>query len=158
MLNINIQWYGSFSLDELISLNDVSKDYGVYQIYGSHPVYGSNVLLYIGKAVRQTFATRISQENWHFNKDSENVRIYVGRLSGIKNVSVDVWDSLIDKAEKLLIYAHAPACNSSNIGTVPYDDLLNLHVINWGNHRDLMPEVSGLRWIKQNSCNVEYSI
>lgn len=56
---INIQWHGGYSLNELTELNNVSKDYGVYQLYGSHPVCGSNVLLYIGKAVHQTFANRV---------------------------------------------------------------------------------------------------
>jgi hypothetical protein len=61
--HIHIYWEGLFTLDQLTEIQDNTRDYGVYQIYGGHPVYGSNVLLYIGKADRQTFGTRVSQEN-----------------------------------------------------------------------------------------------
>jgi hypothetical protein len=45
---IHIEWEGPYSLSQLDTLNDLRKDYGLYQIYGHHPIYGSNVLLYIG--------------------------------------------------------------------------------------------------------------
>jgi hypothetical protein len=155
---ININWYGPYGLHDLKQLNDTSKDFGIYQVCGSHPVYGSNVLLYIGKAVQQTFATRIAQENWHYNKDSGNVQIYVGRLGGNKKIPMEKWEQQIHFAEKLLIYSHAPACNSQNIGTVPFSDLANIHILNWGNYRDLLPEVSSKRWASDHEAVVEYSM
>lgn len=121
-------------------------DYGVYQIYGSHTVYGAGVLLYIGKAAQQTFGTRLSQEGWRNNQDAGRVEIYLGRLSGKETPDAEEWARQIDSVEKLLIYAHAPACNSSNINTIPDQNLRYVHVLNWGRFRDLLPEVSGDRW------------
>jgi len=144
-IRVDIKWEGPYHLKELSLLCDSSMDYGIYQIYGFHPVYGSNVLLYIGLAARQTFGLRISQEGWERNKDSNNLEIYVGRLCG-PTPSNDEWEKLIKISEKLLIFSHTPAANQSNIGTIPYEDLQDLHILNWGNHRSLAPEVSGARW------------
>ena len=142
--HIHIDWDGPFSIDDLPDLNDEDIDYGVYQIYGGHPVYGSSVLLYIGKAVEQTFATRIKQEEWEFNCDSGNVEIYVGRLTGSKTPKD--WDDEIALAESLLIYSHKPALNSQNVKSAPDPKLRKVHVFNWVAFRDLMSEVSGIRW------------
>ena len=143
---IHIMWEGPYSLSQLSQLKDSSRDYGVYQIYGGHPVYGSDVLLYIGKADQQTFGVRIGQENWLWNRDSDRIRLYVGRLSGRKAPSPEDWSGEIAKAEKLLIYAHQPACNAQYINLRENGDLEDVHVMNWGNHRDLMPEATGRRW------------
>lgn len=148
---IHIDWEGPFSYEQLKTLNR-NTDFGVYQVYGCHPVYGSGVLLYIGKAARQTFSTRLDQEWWGLlNRDSGNVQVYVGRFSGIdkpspnKQKDLDNWDKLIDLAEKLLIFAHHPASNSSNLNSLP-EDVKQIHIFNWGQFRDLMAEVSGMRW------------
>lgn len=148
---IHIQWEGPFSYEQLKTLNG-STDYGVYQIYGCHPVYGSGVLLYIGKAAQQTFSTRLDQEWWGVcNRDSGNIQVYVGRLSGTdipnpkKQGDLDKWDKLIDLTEKLLIFAHHPASNSSNLNSFPKDAKL-MHIFNWGQFRSLMAEISGMRW------------
>lgn len=145
MKRVDIDWQGPIKLKELSKVNDYSKDYGIYQIYGFHPVYGSNVLMYIGLAAKQTFCQRIKQEGWEANKDAENIEVYVGRLCG-ETPSVEEWERLIAKVEKLLIFSHTPASNQSNIGTIPFSDLEDLHIINWGNHRSLASEVSGQRW------------
>jgi hypothetical protein len=143
---IHIEWDGPYSQVQLPTLTDRESDYGVYQIYGGHPVYGSSVLLYIGKADIQTFGKRIAQENWHFNRDADALQIYVGRLAGDKTPSDAQWSREIDLAEKLLIYAHATAVNAKSIVSIPDEALRDVHILNWGNHRDLMPEVSGARW------------
>ena len=70
MTVIHVQWDGPFSLEQVSELNNEDHDYGVYQVYGSHPIYGSDVLLYIGKASQQTFATRLRQEPWLYNQDA----------------------------------------------------------------------------------------
>lgn len=143
---IHIDWEGPYRLDELTSLIDEQKDYGIYQIYGKHPVYGTGVLLYIGKADLQTIGKRISQENWWDTNDPNNLQIYAGRMAGADTPSQDEWSKEIDLAEKLLIYVHKPAYNSKNLASVREEDLKNIHILNWGSYRDLLAEVSGLRW------------
>jgi hypothetical protein len=143
---VDVNWDGPYRYNQIELLNDRATDYGVYQIYGYHPLYGNNVLLYIGKAAQQTFATRILQETWYFNRDANNVEVYVGKLCGLVQPSNEVWDLQIAAVEKLLIYAHTPACNSQYINSVRVDDILDLHIFNWGNHKSLMAEVSGRRW------------
>ena len=117
-VDILIEWDGPHSLEDLKELKNEKKDYGVYQIYGTHPVYGSHVLLYIGKAVDQTFGQRINQEGWFWNSDKKQVQIYVGRLFGKTQPKPDEWDYLISLAEQLLIFSHWPAGNSSNINSI----------------------------------------
>lgn len=145
-ITIHIEWDGPYTLDQLPELNDSNRDYGIYQIYGGHPVYGSQVLMYIGKADQQTFCTRISQENWHFNRNAGQVQIHVGRLAGIQTPGLEQWSQEITRAERLLIYSHSPACNSQCVSSINEDGLLDVHILNWGCHRDLMAEVSGSRW------------
>jgi hypothetical protein len=142
---IHIEWEGPYTLDSISTLTN-AKDFGVYQIYGSHAVYGSHVLLYIGKADRQTFGVRIRQELWQLNKDARAVQVYVGRLAGETTPSMEQWSQEIADAEKLLIYAHAPASNSQYINQIPEQTLRDVHILNWGMHRDLLAEVSGARW------------
>lgn len=144
--HIHIDWTGPYLLSSIKDLMDEKKDYGIYQIYGKHPVYGSDVLLYIGKADFQTLGKRISQENWWNINDSNTLMIYAGRLSGDHTPEESVWSREIDLAEKLLIYVHKPAYNSKNLLNIPDLDLQDLHILNWGSYRALLPEVSGARW------------
>lgn len=151
---IQLIWEGPFQLHQLEILQNDSINYGVYQIYGKHPIYGNDVLLYIGKADKQTFGKRISQENWGNVNDSNCTEIYVGRLAGKKIPSEEAWSKEITQAESLLIYIHKPAYNAKNIGSIDYEDLSNIHILNWGNYRSLHPEVSGLRWATIPDCDV----
>lgn len=144
-VEVHINWYGPYSLNEVHNLNDTSKDYGIYQVYGSHPIYGSNVLLYVGKAVQQTFNTRIAQHNWEWNKDGGNIQVYIGRLRKGTIKSVDEWDEQIGIAESIILYACSPARNSQSIKNIR-NGFKNIHVFNWGQYRDLLPEISGSRW------------
>lgn len=143
---IQIDWEGPFSLSDLANLSNEQIDYGIYQIYGKHPVYGSGVLLYIGKAALQTFGKRIAQENWFDTNDSNTLSIYTGRLAGEITPPEKEWENEIDLAERLLIYVHKPAYNARSISSFPDSDLQNVHILNWGHYRDLLSEVSGLRW------------
>ena len=169
--DIRIQWEGPYSLTEIgykeetdryifnnAKLNDDTIDFGIYQIYGFHPLYGSNTLIYIGQANDQTFSKRISQEGWQYNVDYKNIQIYVGYIYNMRNddsTNKDgVWGQAIDDAERLLIYAHEPARNSSNILNITRNKerlkkMENIRVLNYGCHRSLMPEVSGEMWIKE---------
>jgi hypothetical protein len=172
MKNIRIEWDGPYTLDDIgyyetadvckyelknAKLNDDCKDYGVYQVYGAHPIYGNDVLLYIGQAAQQTFAKRLSQEGWEYNQDYKNVKLYVGRLfSEQQPVSLERWDELIDIAEKMLIFSHEPARNSSNILNVLKNKNVlkrfeDIRIFNYDNYRSLMPEISGELWIKDFS-------
>jgi hypothetical protein len=166
-INIKFEWEGSFSLKDIglefetkkyslknAKLNNKNRDFGLYQIYGFHPIYGDNVLLYIGKATKQTFAKRISQEAWEHNQDFKNIRIYVGRLLINENISFGSFKALIDRAEKMLIYSHSSAMNSSNILNISKDkaklkEFENIRVFNYDSYRSLMSEVSGEYWIRE---------
>lgn len=129
------------------TLRDEYCDFGVYQIYGAHPIYGSDVLLYIGKADQQTFGIRLSQEGWKYNQDASTVTVYVGRLGGYKATpSNQIWSREIDLVERLLIVSHWLAGNSSGLNATFGEDLYPIHVLNWGQFRDLLPEVSGSRY------------
>jgi len=173
MKTIYIEWEGPYSLYDIgydeksnkahpyilknAVLNNERKDFGIYQIYGFHPVYGANQLLYIGKAEDQTFAKRISQEEWEYNYDYKNIEIYVGRIYNTESAdplnSDGVWSQAIDDAESMLIYVHEPARNASNILNVSKNEkrlkeLEDIRIFNYGTHRSLMPEISGEMWIK----------
>ena len=150
---INIEWDGPFrfqdsrSQGESVSSLLGSTDYGVYQIYGGHPVYGNSALLYIGMAAAQEFGKRVLQEKqWLDNRDAGRVEVYVGRLYGSRTPDDATWERLIKLAERLLIHVHAPPMNTQKSLARLGPELRSIHVCNWGYHRDLMPEVSGLRW------------
>ncbi|MGH0437569.1 hypothetical protein ACQVOM_25725 [Bacillus basilensis] len=143
---IQILWDGPYSITDLVKLKNEETDYGIYQVYGNHPIYGNDVLLYIGKADCQTLGKRISQENWPDTNDSNNTKIYVGRFYGSKNPTQTEWSVEIDLAERLLIYVHKPAYNSKSISSLKDLKFQDIHILNWGNYRSLLPEISGLRW------------
>lgn len=157
-MDIHILWEGPFNLDQINDINNESRDYGVYQIYGHHPLYGSNVLLYIGLAQVQTFGKRISQESWKKDNvsDHKNIQVYVGRLARRNNkITNDEWNTLIEHAEKLLIYAHQPVSNTQNTKSLPEADVSAYRIYNWNSHRDLFPEVSGSRFTQFGHINEE---
>jgi hypothetical protein len=166
---VHIQWAGPFSWegkqksDRPLTYESVSKlggptDYGVYQVYGCHVTYGVDTLLYIGKACEQTFAVRLRQESdWRFHGDLQRLSVYVGRLSGWNGTPSNAeWEEHIDRAEKLLILAHKPAYNAQK--SIDYSDprLQEFHVLNWGCHRSLLPEVSGWRYTSKFDDEAEY--
>ncbi len=155
---VHIDWDGPFSIDELGSLMDNEVDYGIYQVYGTHHIYGSDVLLYIGKADKQTFGVRLKQEAWRNNCDSNKVSIYIGRLAGESTPNSNQWSKEIELAEKLLIYSHSPAFNSQSLNYIPDKDLYGFHVLNWGNFRSLLPEVSGFRWTNKFDIMPNYNL
>jgi len=155
---IHVDWDGPYTLDQLTELKTEKVDTGVYQIYGNHPIYGADILLYIGKAICQTFGVRIAQEGWDRNSDVKGLKVYVGRLAGNSTPSDEIWTKEIDLAERLLIYSHSPARNSQCIQNIPNKDLLNVHILNWGHHRDLLSEVSGARWTNKYDDMSNYEV
>lgn len=151
VMHVHVQWDGPYTFDQVKNFKDEFTDFGVYQIYGTHPVYGSDVLLYIGKADMQTFGVRLSQHSWNFhNQDASRLAAYLGRLSGYKITPSDSdWSNQIDFVERLLIYSHWPAGNSSGLNAAFGKELYRVHILNWGRYRDLLPEVSGSRYSDQ---------
>lgn len=143
MLDIHINWDGPYTLAETKNLNSDS-DFGIYQYYGSHPVYGSNVLVYIGKAEKQTFAQRLLQHNWHLWLP-DITEVYVGKICSEAPLNNAEWERLIDLAERILIFSHSPAFNSSNLNLIGNNGG-DTRVINWGKRKSLLPEVSISRW------------
>jgi len=144
---VHLQWDGPKTWEEKHKLN-TKQDYGLYQIYGCHSVYGADCLLYIGKACNQTFATRLKQEAaWVEDADFGRLTIYVGRCSDWDGTPSDKeWCKQINLSEKLLILAHRPGWNAQKNINRHSKDLMRLHILNWGCHRNLLPEVSGLRY------------
>ena len=144
---VHLQWEGPFTWEGKNKLVNKS-DYGIYQIYGCHPIYGSEVLLYIGKACKQTFADRLNQEwQWPHHQDAERISIYVGRCSGWEGTpNNEEWEKQIELSEKILILAALPAYNGRKWINPNDPQLRGLHILNWGSYRSLLPEASGHRY------------
>lgn len=131
------------------------RDCGLYQIYGHHPVYGENSLLYIGKT-ENSFSERLKQHKteWLFDLESEKVEVRVGRIADADQMEDSEWQERVDKAEALLIYSHWPAGNEQRKESkikIDEEKYYDIHVLNWGEYGDLLPEVSGDRWTKRHS-------
>ena len=156
---INIVWKGPLTPEEAYKKNR-SWDYGVYQAYGDHPVYGLDVLLEIGTTSamgttpEQRFGKRLKSRGFeHWN---QNIQIYLGRICIDKKAtrpSDEKWGDMIDLAGNLLVYACWPAANSEGITKPPDADRHEkLLILNWGNHRSLLPAISGYQ-----QCHIEES-
>jgi hypothetical protein len=155
-LYLHLEWRGPFTFQEAQSFTNAQSDYGVYQVHGSHPVYGDNVLLYIGKADKQTFGIRLGQEGWEgWQQNNGAVTVRLGRLHGSETPSFSEWSIWIDRAEALLIRAHRPAHNASRLFKTP-QDAQNIHLLNWGERGVLLPEVSGARWTSRFANMPDY--
>jgi hypothetical protein len=157
---VHILWEGNFSVDHVIkNKKDDEKDCGIYQIYGNHPIYGPNSLLYIGIATDRTFSQRFAEHKnqWLKGSDLDPVTICLGdvyrQLGEVYEESKDFlsqeWKKAIEQCEQLLIYALAPGYNSRNKQSINEVELRDLHILNWGNRRDLFPEISGDRWTEK---------
>lgn len=127
MTTIAVNWTGPLSYEQAVAQGTGANDYGLYQIYGQNDVYsnpkGRRVLLYIGKAVHQTFKTRLKQHSKSWLTGDE--RIHLGRLdseSFVEGKGRDRWEDWTNKvedAEKLSIWRHCPSYNSHHIARFP---------------------------------------
>jgi hypothetical protein len=140
MFDIHVNWEGPFTLEQAMELDG----YGLYQYYGDHPVYGAGVLLYIGKVEKQTFAKRLKVHNWHL-WNAAPTTIFVGRICTKSPIDHSEVVRQIDLAEKIEIYAHGPAFNSKSLNSIPRNED-DVRVLNWGQRKSLLPEVSISRW------------
>jgi hypothetical protein len=147
---IHVEWCGPFNRREIGNCKDPRTDFGVYQIYGYHPIYGKLSLIYIGKARDRTFALRIIEHPLDlWEQTGGPIEIHLGRLHGVSTPDVTDWCKQIDWVETLLIYAHKPSHNSQLISDFPYEMdkvIEDIHILNYGSYRSLLPEVSGARW------------
>lgn len=133
---IEIQWEGPFSLNEVIQKmidggedpDWDGEDYGLYQIYGRHILHDKDTLLYVGMANEQTFSRRfVEHRTWLAkDQDEDDIRIYLGRIYDPKRHSKEdhwsSWKKDVELAEKILIYKYSPNYNSEGLTTEP--DLL----------------------------------
>ena len=128
--SIEIIWEGPLTVEQVINLkNDAGRsphwegeDYGLYQIYAEHILSRSDTLVYVGKAVEQTFAQRFRQHAKDWLKNEKDVQIFLGRINGPRYSRDDLWQSWKDDvgmAEKILIYKYTPNYNSSEKGDYP---------------------------------------
>lgn len=156
---IFIDWDGPYTFEELGDLEDPRIDYGLYQVYGTHPLYGEEVLLYLGQTGAQTFGERLAEERsyWEAEEDFHPLTLYVGRLMGPVTPNGGDWGEEMDLAHRLLVFAHMPVFNSRELAAAPDSDLKGVHVVNWGSHLDLAPEVSGARYLYKFPDTPEYT-
>jgi len=106
---VQIEWEGPKTLDQIADLNNPQTDVGVYAIYGPHVLYGGYTLVYIGKTW-DGFGRRILRPD-HPGVQADartKTKVHIGRL---QDAAEDVFKrrAMIQEAESLLIYAHAPA-------------------------------------------------
>ncbi|MFN9800916.1 MAG: hypothetical protein ACK54P_12955, partial [Bacteroidota bacterium] len=119
-----LNWSGPHSLSEAKDFQDETH-YGLYLITGRHPAFGMEMPLYLGKAAEQKLGTRIAKHEGWTRHESKDLKVYVGRListewdgndrnafEGDKSVPSS-WSSLIDRAERLLIFSCSFPYNSS---------------------------------------------
>jgi len=156
---IFIDWDGPYTFDELEELEDPRIDYGLYQVYGAHPLYGEEVLLYLGQTGERAFGDKLAEERsyWEAEEDFQPLSIYVGRLMGPVTPTGGDWVEEMDLAHRLLVFAHVPVFNGREVAAAPDDALKEVHVVNWGSHLDLAPEVSGARYLYKFPDTPEYS-
>jgi hypothetical protein len=152
---INIYW-DKHEFDQAhISLLNGPTDYGLYQIYGRHAAYGKDALLYIGQARGQTFSQRLHQR-WEFIESCAFPHtLRIGKIVKSNKAEEDLgwdktlrWNEMISSCERLLLHTHAPAFNKQgNSGLYDLTDVTkNIHIFNWGDFGDLLPEVSAYRY------------
>lgn len=149
-MDIHIDWAGPFTTDEASTFKS-ETDFGIYLYYGDHPVYGANVLLYIGKAEKQNFGTRVSQHNWP-TWIPGNTELFFGRICCEAPIENSEWETRINLAERILIFSHSPAFNTSNLNNVGrHNGDEDVRILNWGKRKSLLPEASLSRWTNKNA-------
>jgi hypothetical protein len=140
-----------------IAYGEVSKlvcdtDFGIYAIYGNHPTLGRDGLLYIGRAMGGSFGWRLPQHAGWLKDATGEIRVRLGRFAGASTPPDSIWNNEIEKAERLLIFAHRPPLNGKIGFGSSESELQFFHVCNWGAIGDILPEVSGLRWTSRGEA------
>jgi hypothetical protein len=125
------------TLDEVLKLTG-DDDYGLYQVYAQHVVFGPGALVYIGKAVDQTFGRRFKQHK-RWLDDANGVTIRIGQPNDEDYDSDSDWSKCVHDIEALTIHWHSPPYNSKSIQSYNGPSLM---VQSWGDHGALLPEYS----------------
>lgn len=148
----DIHWYGPHSLDNVEVLDD--PNLVLYMLCGTHGMYGKNVPLYIGKTLR-TVSARIKEHSWIGN-EPDPVQVYAAAISKkfarwdeIKNDAEypPPENSIVERLEGLLIYAHQPVYNTRSKGCAGIIDE-DFIIFNTGRRTTLLPEVSTMYWYR----------
>ncbi len=147
----HIDWAGPYSPDNIPEDDEQVNKAVLYQVYGTYHSYNQPCLLYIGKTER-TVNERIPEHSWVLGmdyhrqiSDSKNIELYFGTINiDPKQKSGEDTLTEITKCESLLIFAHKPVFNIKEKNNLPENS--DLRIFNWNNFRNLMPEVSALRW------------
>ena len=126
---VKIEWEGPFTIDQVLELNDKSKDFGLYQIYGRHVIFGVGSLLYIGKT-EDTFSKRVkgNYADWKpgtpWYQEDREVSARIGRLyykgdEGFVRFQKDDPDfsKLLRHVEGFQIFCHSPPYNGTSISS-----------------------------------------
>lgn len=120
MRPLRILWEGPLSVDAACGLQG-DDDAGLYQIYGRHIVFGAGALLYVGRAIGQTFGARLSQHAATWLSYEQEVSVRVGRLHpddlDEEPAPWPGWAQLVRDAEAFTIWWHSPPYNSTNVGS-----------------------------------------
>ena len=149
MKEIHLKWHGPYSL-EYARNGEPGQTFGLYQYMGMHDVYGPSTLLYLGRASDAQIGNRLAG-HVHHSWSSLPVEILIGNIATEDQLGNNLGDNerseQIKLAERLLIYTHSPAWNSSNVKSLYWPSIPeDLHIFNWGVRGRLLPEVSAKRW------------
>ncbi|RVU84111.1 hypothetical protein EOL70_11510 [Leucothrix sargassi] len=146
-----VYWQGPYKPRKLSKLStEECKKLCLYSVYGSHPIYGNNVLLYIGMTLR-TVNQRLKEHSYWMDQERfGESRVYLASIGKFENWSesweIDLFDrppkDVIEKVEKLLIYAHQTFGNTANKKQANL--AAGLRIFNTGSYGSLKPEVSAL--------------
>ena len=122
----------------------------LYQLLGYHNLYGFNSLLYIGQT-SAGIKTRLGQHDDWIKDEYDKVAIRLGSIS--RFIGWDKWtnqdrpyvfpdydEAIIERVEKLLIYANQPAYNTANKNDAK--NLNELRIFNTGHFGSIFPEIS----------------
>ncbi len=148
----NVHWYGPHSIEDAEVLDD--PNLVLYMICGTHGIYGKSVPLYIGKTFR-TPSKRLGEHKW-IEDEPDPVQVYAAAISKPFQAWSEIEhdeeypapdNSIIEKVESLIIFAHQPVYNSrSKGGTQPTSS--DIVIFNTGRRSTLLPEISSMYWYK----------
>jgi len=140
----DIYWEGPFEWEQ--KDKPIEKHHVVYQIYGAHHLYGRDVLLYIAmtsKGVKK----RLKEHAGWISEEYDKVRIRIGSLGKFtswrdwrKGDYEEAENSLVEKIEALLIYAHQIVYNKANKEQA--ENAKGIRIFNSGFLGQLFPEIS----------------
>ena len=145
-----VHWDGPFSIEEAKDKKKENIGYVLYQLLGYHNLYGFNSLLYIGQTSAE-IKTRLGQHDDWIKDEYDEVSVRLGSISNF--IGWERWKTqnkpyrypdanpgIIERIEKLLIYANQPAYNVANKNDAKHST--NLRLFNSGHFGSIFPETS----------------